>query len=252
MQTEIPPKFRDLSTRYGKNGSATKRHPDDVIPSINFKHPIFVLMSSFAFAALYAELLFFVATYYGNKLGTATNIAIIAADFVLVFATVYASFTLPHRYYMKRFHEYSPIVFLVMEWIVAVVMMLFMTAVSLVAGIFLVDGDLGAVGEVLRSLSLYAMMAIVLYQGIVVYVRYVRYLYEREMHQSYKIVTFTGVLAVIVFLLTLYLLQFDLGRMGGSLPNQGWLSLHLSIRDVALLATTLFVFAWHATILADH
>jgi hypothetical protein len=72
------------------------------------------------------------------------------------------------------------------------------------------------------------------------------------MHESYKIVSLAGIITVVVLVVTLFLLQFDLGRMGGSLPNQGWLSLHLSIRDVTLIGLTFFVFLWHATALADH
>ena len=248
--TETAPAFRDLSSPYGQSGR--KRDPNDVIPALNLKHPIFLIIASLGFGALYAELLFFVATYYGNSLGTGTNIALIAGTFIVVTGGMYLSFVLPHRWYRSRFQNYSPIIFLIVECTVSIIMLLVVNLAVLVAGIFMVDGELGAVGELLRSLALYAIGMILLYHGIAVYVRYVRFLYEREMHESYKIVSFAGVLAILVMIITLYLLQFDLGRMGGSLPNQGWLSLHLSIRDVLLLAMTFFVFIWHTTVLADH
>jgi hypothetical protein len=256
VQPEIPPKRRDLSVRYGRQSRAGnpdhKPHFEDVIPPINQKHPLFLLITSFGFALLYAELLFFAATYYGNSLAAGLNIAAIAGVFVLSFGFVYASFTLPHRYYRARFHDYSPIIFLVAQWTLSVIMLLVMTGLDFTAGIFLVDGKLDAVGELLRSLALYSLAVIILFHGLVVYVRYVRFLYEREMHESYKIVSFAGITAAVVLILTLYLLQFDLGRMGGTQPNQAWLALHLTIRVVILVAMTIYVFVWHATVLADH
>ena len=243
--------LRDLSTPYGK-ATTRKRDPNDTIPAIGLKHPTFLLIASLGFAALYAELLFFVATYYGNSLGTGLNVALIAAVFVGLAGAVYVSFTLPHRLYQSRFNNYSPIIFLIVEWTAAVILLLAANGLVLLAGVFLVDGRLEAVAELLRSIALYAVVMIILYHGLIVYVRYVRFLYEREMHESYKIVSFAGVLAVVVMIVTLYLLQFDLGRMGGTQPNVGWLALHLSIRDVLLLTMTFFVFIWHATVLADH
>jgi len=92
----------------------------------------------------------------------------------------------------------------------------------------------------------------ILLHGILLYVRYVRYLYQRELHQSYKIVTIAGVSVGVALVLILYLLPFDLGRMGGHEANAGFLALHLSIRDVGLIVTTLFILFWHFTCLADH
>ncbi len=248
--TKIAPPTRDLSTPYGKSGK--RREANDIIPALSLKHPVFLALTSVGFGALYSELLVFLATYYGNSLGSGINIGLIAAVFLLVAGGVYISFVLPHRIYKPRFNNYSPIIFLIVEWTFSIMLLLVLNLAVLVAGIFLVDGRLEAVGELLRSLALYAVVMIILYHGLTVYVRYVRYLYETEMHESYKIVSFAGVLSVIVMIVTLYLLQFDLGRMGGNLPNQGWLALHLSIRDVLLLSMTFFVFFWHATVLADH
>ena len=213
------PPLRDLSTPYGK-ATGRQRDPNDAIPAIGFKHPRFLLIASLGFGALYAELLFFVATYYGNTLGTGLNVALIGGVFVLLAVAVYVSFTLPHRVYQARYNNYSPIIFLIVEWTFAVVTLLAVNGLALLAGIFLVDGRLEAVGELLRSIALYAVVLIILYHGLIVYVRYVRFLYEREMHESYKIVSFAGVLAVVVMVVTLYLLQFDLGRMGGTVVQR--------------------------------
>ena len=242
--------------RYGQENPADPTNPatteEDIIPAIGQKHPVFLLLSSLGFAALYAEVLFFAATYYGNSLDTAVNIVLIAGVFVLTFGAIYASFVLPHRRYRPRFNRYSPIVFLATQWTMSILMVLGTTIIAFAAGVFLVDGKLEAVAELLRSFALYAIVVMLVFHGLVVYVRYVRFLYEREMHESYKIVSLAGIVTVVVLVVTLFLLQFDLGRMGGNLPNQGWLSLHLSIRDVTLIALTFFVFLWHATALADH
>jgi hypothetical protein len=260
IKEELPPKKRDLSTPYGKqpgkqnpgDNPQAQGHFEEVIPPINRKHPRFLLITSLGFAALYAELLLFAATYYGNSLSGSLNIALIVGSFVLTFGAVYTSFILPPRYYRARFHDYSPIIFLVAQWTMAVLMLLGMASLTLLAGIFLVDGSLDAIAELLRSLALYTLTVVILVHGLVVYVRYVRFLYEREMHESYKIVSFAGITAGIMMIVVLYLLQFDLGRMGGAAVNQAWLSLHLTIRVILLLTMAIYVFMWHATVLADH
>lgn len=244
---ETQEKVRDLSARYG-SGKQTQRHPDDVIPPIGFKHPLFLLIASLGFATLHTELIFFASTYYTKTFDP----IILAGVFVVSFGLMYTSYLLPHRMYRSRFKNYSPIVFLATQWTVSILMMLAMSLITFGAGVFVVEGRLDAIAEILRSLTLYTIAAILIFHGLVIYVRYVRFLYEREMHESYKIVSFAGVSALLVLVVTLYLLQFDLGRMGGTLPDVGWLSLHLTIRDVILLGMTIFVFAWHGTVLADH
>ncbi len=239
--------------RYGQENSATSATTEeDIIPAISRKHPVFLFLTSLGFAALYAEALFFAATYYGNNLDTAVNAVVIAGVFVLTFGVVFASFVLPHRRYRPRFNRYSPIIFLATQWTMSILMVLGITIIAFGAGVVLVEGRLEAVAELLRTFALYAVVVTLVFHGLVIYVRYVRFLYEREMHESYKIVSLAGIVTVVVLVVTLFLLQFDLGRMGGNLPNQGWLSLHLSIRDVTLIALTFFVFLWHATALADH
>ncbi len=256
ITTEIPAKKRDLSARYGKqpigSGGESVSRGEDVIPAINRKHPIFLLIISLGFAALNAELLLFGATYYGNSLGIGLNIGLIAGVFVISWGVIYASFILPHRRYLARYDYYSPIVFLVVQWIMATLMLLGLAILTLVAGIFLVEGRLEAIAEILRSLALYTLAVIILVHGLVTFVRYVRYLYERDLHESYKIVSVAGGTSLVLLIVILYLLQFDLGRMGGSGPNQGWLALHLTIRDIGLLGLTVFTFLWQATALADH
>jgi hypothetical protein len=255
QSTGVPPRRRNLSVRYGQSepvSPPTNPDEEDVIPAIGLKHPVFLFISSIGFAALYAEMLFFAATYYGNSLSAGLNIGLIAGIFLLMLGLIYASFVLPHRRYRARFNNYSPIIFLATQWTMSILLILAGSIAAFVAGIFLVDGKLEAVGELLRAFALYAIVVMIVFHGLVIYVRYVRFLYEREMHESYKIVSLAGISTVVVLVVTLFLLQFDLGRMGGNLSNQGWLSLHLSIRDVTLIGLTFFVFLWHATALADH
>lgn len=225
--------------------------PGDTIPAIGVRHSRFQLAVCLAFAALYAELTYFAASYY-NSLPNNTLIMLVAGVFLLAFGGYFAAMTLPHRIFKPKFHEFSPIMFLTWEWTLSIVITVLVTLLTLGCGIWAVKGDLGAVGEIIRSLALYGLTGSILLHGIVMYVRYVRYLYEREMHQSYKIVTVGGVSAVIATVLILYFLPFDLGRMGGHEANAAFLALHLTIRDVGLIVTTLFILMWHFTCLADH
>lgn len=229
----------------------TEPETGDVIPSIAKRHLRFLLASCLAFAALYTELIYFAASYY-NNLSNTTLAELLSGVFVLSFGGYFTAATLPHKIFKSRFNNYSPIIFLTTEWSVSIAITVVTTLLTLGAGIWAVNGDLGAVSEVIRSLALYGLAGCILLHGIILYVRYVRYLYEREMHQSYKIVAIAGVSVIVALALILYLLPFDLGRMGGSGPNAGFLTLHLTIRDVTLVVTTLFILMWHFTCLADH
>lgn len=224
----------------------------DTIPAISHHHRGFVWISSLAFAALYAELMFFAYNYYGTGLSFEMVALAVGGVFGLTFAGVWLSFSLPHRIYRARFARYSPIIFLVTEWTASIILIVSVTLITLAVGIFLVGGQLFATSELLRSLALYAIVAVVPYHGLVTFVRYVQYLYEREMHQSYKIVTAAGLSVVILLVITLYLLQYDLGRMGSLEPRQDLLSLHLSLRDVWLIIMNLYMLFWNYSRLADH
>lgn len=249
-----PPKMRDLSARYGGKSGKPGKYADDIIPPITVKHPVFARAASVGFAALYTELLFFIHSYYADVSGQLSGLAwaVWPLFFLLAFFIFYSSFSLPHRLTRRKFELYSPIVFLVNQLTIAAGMILGITALTLIFGGVLVGDKPGAVAELLRSLALYAIVLIVLFHGLIVFVRYVRYLYEREMHESYKIVSFLGVTAGIVMVVTLYLLQFDLGRMNGVTGTAGWLSLHLTARDLVLMTLTFFAIGWTATGIADH
>ncbi len=233
-------------------GVAGPEITNDVIPALTVRHPLFVFTSSLAFAALFTELLFFAASYYGSGLTNSTNQAALAGVFVLTLGGFWASFSLPHLIYKSRFDRYSPIIFLVREWTASIIIIVGVSLISFGVGIFLVNGNLGGVGEILRSLALYAMAGIVCFHGLVTFSRYVQYLYERELHQSYKIVTAAGLAIVILLVVTLYLLQYDLGRLGNPDPQKDLVSFHLSLRDIWLVAMNMFALFWTYSRLADH
>jgi hypothetical protein len=242
------------NTFFSQTGTVNPKTEDqpDIIPAVTSHHRGFVWISSIAFAALYAELMFFAYNYYGSGLSFETVALAVAGVFVMTFVGIAVSFSLPHRLYRSRFNNYSPIIFLVTEWTASIMIVVGITLVTLGVGIFLVGGNLGAVGELLRSLALYSIVAVISYHGLVTFVRYVQYLYERELHQSYKVVTVAGVSVVVLLVITLYLLQYDLGRMGGVGPNQDLLSFHLSLRDIWLIVMNMYVLFWNYSRLADH
>ncbi len=224
----------------------------DLIPSISKRSPRYMLIICLGFAFLYGELMLFASLYYnaGQELGP--RLALTGGAFLLFFLAMLASFTLPHRIFLPRYNRYSPIIFLMMEWVASVIILVVASLIFLTVSIFVVKGDLGAIGEMIRSLTLYTLAVCVITQGSAIFVRYVQYLYEREMHQSYKIVTIAGITGVALIAITLYLLPFDLNQIGLNTPNNGLLSLHLSIRDVWLLSCALVSFFWHISVIADH
>ncbi len=225
---------------------------NDLIPAVGKKYPRYLVTISFGFAALFAELMLFLSLYYNSEMGLGLRLILTGGTLIFSFGVMLASFILPHRFYLPRFSRYSPIVFLMVEWAASVLTIVAGSIVLLVVGIFVVKGDLAAIGEIVRSMALYTLAACLLMHGLAVFGRYVQYLYEREMHQSYKIVIVAGVSAVALIAIALYLLPNDFNRIGANIPNSGLLDLHISIRDVWLLATCLYAFFWQITVLADH
>ena len=224
----------------------------DILPGLLKQHPRFLYTISIGFAALFAELMLFMSMYYAPAKDSSFNIGLTVGTFLFSFLAIFGSFTLPHLYFLPRFKRSSPIIFLMMEWITGAIIVTAASIIQLVAGIFLVNGELFAISEHLRSLALYTLAICMMVHGAALFARYVRYLYERELHQSYKIVTVAGVTAVVLIILSLFLLPYDLGRIGTGLPNNGLLSLHITLRDIWLIVCTIFAFIWQLSVLADH
>jgi cell division protein FtsX len=161
---------------------------------------------------------------------------------------------LPHRLYFPRIKRYSPIIFLMREWMAGVIILIIASLLTLGAGTYLVSGNLEAIAEMIRSIGLYALVLCVLFHGMALFARYVRYLYERNLDQSYKVVAVSGGAAAVVLVMSIYLFSQDFNRMATATgtADGGLLMLHLSLRGIMLLSVCLFCIAWLFSVLADH
>ena len=224
------------------------QHPA-LLPGLLMRYRTFVVSACAGIAGLYAELGLFGYAYYRNDVDTGRAGLAIAALFLLTFLGYLSSLILPHLAYRYRYADYNPIVFFVKQFTLAVGIVVLTSLMTFGLSIVIVGADnYGAMAEMLRSLFLYTIVGALVFHGLITYIRYVQYLYLHQIHESYKIVALAGGMSFGILVVALYLLPFDLGRIGAD----GLLALHLSVRDVALLGLTLYIFIWHALTLADH
>jgi hypothetical protein len=240
------------SSLFEEQDYLVKPETEDILPSLASRHPRFMWGISFGFSVLYAELMLFISLYYNSSLDLFTRLVLTFGTFLVSLFLLVVSFSLPHAYFKRQLDRYSPIIFLMLQWGLGSGIIIAGAILQLVVGIFIVNGDLFAISEHIRSLALYTFVVCILVHGSVIFARYVRYLYEREMHQSYKIVTVTGVSAVVILVITLFLLPYDLGRIGANVENSGLVALHITIRDIWLIGCTIYAFMWQVSRLADH
>jgi hypothetical protein len=227
----------------------------DILPAVSTKHPTFVIITALAFAFLYAELIVFIPLYYNRLTLENSTVWLVAGGvFALIGISVWASFSLPHRLYFPRIKRYSPIIFLMREWAVGAIILIVASLISIGAGIYLIGGNLEAIAEMIRAFGLYALVLNVLFHGMVLFARYVRYLYDRNLDQSYKVVSVAGGAALVVLVMSIYLFSQDFSRMASAsgTADAGLLMLHLSLRGIFLLSICIYCIAWLFSVLADH
>lgn len=227
---------------------------DYELPAMAGKQDAFIVVSSLAFVILFAERGLY-AYLDSAQRSVRTGAVIIGLASILVFAGMLASFYLPPR--LKPEHDQSRWIphtldFLMGQAVIAVICVSAAFVVATGLFIYMVYPDLLAVSWLIRDGFMYLAIGAIIYQGYVLFVRYLGFLYQTGGADKQKVIAFQagGAVFLVIFGVCQYLI--DLSQVLGATPEQGLLALHLTLRDVWLAVMLLLVFAWQFARAGDH
>ncbi len=120
--------------------------------------------------------------------------------------------------------------------------------------LYLVDLDLVATYTLLRDLYVYTFSAILFFHGMLLYVRYMTFLYRTPGHlQPTKVIATSAAVGVLILIVVGFLFTLDIRHLETALPSEeGMLGLHVYGRFLYLLSLLLAAYAWHLRWIADH
>ena len=120
--------------------------------------------------------------------------------------------------------------------------------------LYLVNFNLVATYHLLRDVYIYTLVALLFFHGLLLYVRYMSYLYQTpEFVQPIKVVAASVGIAVVVLLVAGFLFTMDIHRLEVAPPAQeGMIGLHVYVRSLYLLTLLIAAYAWHLRWIADH
>lgn len=225
------------------------------IPAPSEKYRGFILFASLAFPLLYAEL----GIFHALARGTDGMLAVvtIATVFILTVVIYVASFTIPSFVHRDPAGDLPPQVLelLFRHWVVAAGLILAGTAGALGLYLYMTGLDLIAAYNLLKDLSVYAIAGCALH-GLLLYVRYVSYLYFVHQEDRFKMVVATIAIGVLLVVFTLYLFTMDILHLGrlevASDPQVGLVGLHIYGRGLFLAGVAFAAYAWHIRWIGDH
>jgi hypothetical protein len=115
--------------------------------------------------------------------------------------------------------------------------------------------SLDAAVLLLKDLYFYALAAVLLFHGLLYYVRQMHWLYEEYggADSPLKPIAASGGIGILIFVTALALIPLDLQTITNAPPSQrGIVGLFIYGRDLYLLTLALGAYAWHLRWIADH
>ncbi len=217
------------------------------------QHRPFAILSSLGLSLLYLEEGWASYAFWG-RMPQNEAVLLIALVTLFAFAGYLLSFLLPPRLVTEAWAHPRAwgILSNVTAW--SIVFTIVVNVLAFGALLYLVSFDLVAAYNLLRDIYIYTLVAMLFFHGLLLYVRYMSYLYQTPEHvQPLKVVAASVGLGVIILIVAGFLFSLDIHRLEGAPPSQeGLLGLHVYTRSLYLLTLILGAYAWHLRWIADH
>jgi len=224
------------------------------LPAVAGKSDGFIVLSSLGFLILFTERGLYAHLTDGQRSATVAAI-ILALSAVVVFVGFLASFYLPGR--LMPEHDQTRWIphtlnFLVGQMVIAVTCMLVAGAIAIGLYVYLVYPNLLAIAWLLRDGFLYVALGALVYQGFVLFVRYLGFLYQTGGAARRKVITFEVGATAFILIVGLYQYTVDTVQILAARPEQGLLALHLTTRDIWLALMIALIYGWQIGRAGDH
>lgn len=217
------------------------------------QHRPFAILSSFGLSLLYLEEGWASYVFWSHR-PESEAFALIALVTLLTFAGYLVSFLVPPLLVADTWNHPRAwgILSNVTAWSMGLTIVVNAIAFGLL--LYLVDFDLVATYNLLRDVYIYTLVALLFFHGLLLYVRYMSFLYQTPEHvQPLKVIAASVGLGVIILIVAGFLFTLDIHRLESAPPAQeGMLGLHVYVRSLYLLTLILAAYAWHLRWIADH
>jgi len=129
-----------------------------------------------------------------------------------------------------------------------------LNVIELALLLYLVNFDLVASYNLLRDVYVYTFFAMLFFHGLLLYVRYMTFLYQTPDHlQPLKVIASSLGVGLLILFLGGFLFLIDLYHLENApAALQGTMGLHVYGRGLYLLSLALAAYAWHLRWIADH
>ncbi len=226
--------------------------PRELVPLLK-QHRPFAILSSLGLSLLYLEEGWASYAFWG-RLPQREAAVLIALVTLMAFAGYLLSFFVPPLLVTDAWEHPRAwgILSNVTAWSMGFTIVVNVIALGLL--LYLVSFDLVAAYNLLRDVYIYTLVAMLFFHGLLLYVRYMSYLYQTPEHvQPLKVVAASVGLGAIMLIVAGFLFTLDIHRLEGAPPSQeGLLGLHVYTRSLYLLTLILAAYAWHLRWIADH
>jgi len=126
--------------------------------------------------------------------------------------------------------------------------------IAYAALLYLVQFDLTASYNLLRDIYVYTLFGMIFFHGMLLYVRYMHYLYSMpDFIQPIKVIAVSVGLGIVMLIVGGFLFLLDLYHFENApAAIQPLLGLHVYARALYALTLALAAYAWHLRWIADH
>lgn len=217
------------------------------------QHRPFAVVSSFGLALLYLEEGWAGYSFWSRRPPGEALVLVLLAT-LIAFIGYLVSFLVPPMLVAESWDHPRAwgILSNVTAWSIGVTVVVNAAVFGLL--LYLVNFNLVATYNLLRDIYIYTLVAMLFFHGLLLYVRYLTYLYTTpEFIQPIKVVAASVGIAVVIFIVAGFLFSLDIHRLEtAASPEEGMIGLHVYLRSLYLLTLIIAAYAWHLRWIADH
>lgn len=224
---------------------------DDITPILK-EHRPFAVASSFALALLYTEEAWASYNFWSQR---PLNQAVLLTALITIVALIgyLISFFFPLTMIKTWDHPRPWGVFSnLAAWSAGITAAV--NVILFVMLLYLVQFDFTASYTLLRDVYVYTLFGMVFFHGLLLYVRYMQYLYQMpDFVQPMKVISASVGIGIVILVVGGFLFLLDLYHFENAPASiQPMLGLHIYARALYALTLALAAYAWHLRWIADH
>ncbi|MBI3536720.1 MAG: hypothetical protein HY070_04055 [Chloroflexi bacterium] len=227
-------------------------NPLDLVPYFK-EHRVFAILSSIGLAGLYAEEGWATFVFWSRRSANEATLWIGMIALIVFCGYLLSFFYPPSRLnaawkYPRAWGIFSRITALSLAIALAT------NVIAMMLLFFLADGNLIGAYHLLRDGYVYTLAGLIIFHGLLLYVRYLRYIYHSfGAPFPGKVIGASAGIAILILLIVGFIFAIDLRQLElAPLAEQGILGLHTYGRGLYLLTLLLGAYAWHFRWIADH